>query len=426
MTIDSERDSLPGYVKTVVWLLRVLVGVVFIVSGFAKADDLYGFIFKIEEYLNVWSMTQPRSLVLVGAMGLSVAEFILGAMMMFGCYRRTVVWLMLIMMAGMLPLTAYLYFTDPVPDCGCFGDFIILSNGATFLKNILITGALIYLIKYNNKIKGIFGAYIQWLVMTACVAYILVIGLTGYFLQPLVDFRSFPVGSELIADEEDSEDQEFEFIYEKDGVTESFDVENLPDSSWTFIERKQIGKSVKDKTELVVLDEGEDVTAEVIATESDQLLILIPDYSRADVSNTYLLNLMDTYIKSQGGSMMTLVSADAGEIEEWKDLSMADYPVYYAESTTLKEMARGIMPAVFLRDGKILWKRTLPSIDSDLFENAGQKPGLMDALAFDGPLYAKYLTFALIVILLLIFMLDRSGRLLAWSIKIRKKAQSLK
>ncbi|MDE6459410.1 MAG: DoxX family protein [Paramuribaculum sp.] len=426
MTIDSERDSLPGYVKTVVWLLRVLVGVVFIVSGFAKADDLYGFIFKIEEYLNVWSMTQPRSLVLVGAMGLSVAEFILGAMMMFGCYRRTVVWLMLIIMAGMLPLTAYLYFTDPVPDCGCFGDFIILSNGATFLKNILITGALIYLIKYNNKIKGIFGAYIQWLVMTACVAYILVIGLTGYFLQPLVDFRSFPVGSELIADEEDSEDQEFEFIYEKDGVTESFDVENLPDSSWTFIERKQIGKSVKDKTELVVLEDGEDVTAEVIATESDQLLILIPDYSRADVSNTYLLNLMDTYIKSQGGSMMTLVSADAGEIEEWKDLSMADYPVYYAESTTLKEMARGIMPAVFLRDGKILWKRTLPSIDSDLFENAGQKPGLMDALAFDGPLYAKYLTFALIVILLLIFMLDRSGRLLAWSIKIRKKAQSLK
>ncbi|MDE5838978.1 MAG: hypothetical protein K2H39_07980, partial [Paramuribaculum sp.] len=328
-------------------------------------------------------------------------------MMMFGCYRRTVVWLMLIIMAGMLPLTAYLYFTDPVPDCGCFGDFIILSNGATFLKNILITGALIYLIKYNNKIKGIFGAYIQWLVMTACVAYILVIGLTGYFLQPLVDFRSFPVGSELIADEEDSDDQEFEFIYEKDGVTEPFDVENLPDSSWTFIERKQIGKSVKDKTELVVLEDGEDVTAEVIATESDQLLILIPDYSRADVSNTYLLNLMDTYIKSQGGSMMTLVSADAGEIEEWKDLSMADYPVYYAESTTLKEMARGIMPAVFLRDGKILWKRTLPSIDSDLFENAGQKPGLMDALAFDGPLYAKYLTFALIVILLLIFMLDR-------------------
>lgn len=426
MTTESEQGSNSGYTKIIVWLLRVVIGTVFIVSGFAKADDLYGFIFKIEEYLDVWDLTQPRSLVLVGAMALSGAEFISGTMLLLGCYRRSAVWIMLLMMAGMLPLTAYIYFTDPVPDCGCFGDFIILSNGATFIKNIFITAGLIYLIKFNSKVKGLYGAYIQWLVMAVCAAYIIVIGLAGYFLQPLVDFRSFPVGSELITHEEDNSDNDFEFIYEKDGEKKSFDVENLPDSSWTFIERKQIGGLEKDKTELVVLEDGENVTEEVIAVEGDQLLILIPDYSRADVSNTYLLNLLDSYIKSQGGSMMTLVAADAKDIEEWKDLSMADYPVYYAEPTTLKEMARGIMPAVYVRDGKILWKRTLPSIDSDLFEQAAVKPGLMDALAFDGPRYAQYLTFTLVAVLLLIFMLDRSGRLLAWSIKIRKKAQSLK
>ncbi|MDE6265141.1 MAG: DoxX family membrane protein, partial [Paramuribaculum sp.] len=172
MATESVQQPVAGYVRTIVWLLRVFVGAVFIISGFAKADDLYGFIFKIEEYLDVWGMPEPRSLVLVGAMALSMAEFLLGSMLLLGCYRRAVVWLLLLMMAGMLPLTAYIYFTDPVPDCGCFGDFLILSNGATFFKNILLTAALIYLIKYNNKIDGLFGAYIQWLVATVCAAYI--------------------------------------------------------------------------------------------------------------------------------------------------------------------------------------------------------------------------------------------------------------
>ncbi|MDE5745245.1 MAG: DoxX family protein [Paramuribaculum sp.] len=411
--------------RIIVWSLRIIVGAVFIISGFAKADDIYGFIFKIEEYLDVWGISQPRSLVLVGAMALSMAEFVFGCMLLLGCYRRVIIWLMTLIMSGMLPLTVYLFITDPVPDCGCFGDFLILSNGATFLKNILITVALIYLIIYNKRVSGLFGAYIQWFVATMCATYIFIIGMIGYFLQPLVDFRSFPVGEFLIARETDT-DTEFEFIYEKEGEKKTFSMDNLPDSSWTFIERKPVGEIVADKTELIVLEDGEDVTEEVIASEGDQLLILIPDYSRADVSNTYLLNLLDNYMKSQEGSMMTLVAADSGKIEEWKDLSMADYPVYYAESTTLKEMARGIMPAVFLRDGKIMWKRTTVSIDSDLFENAEETPGLMDSLAFDGLEAALYLTLALIAILQVIFFLDRSGRFLAWSIKIRKKTQSLK
>lgn len=414
------------YTGTIVWLLRVFVGAVFVISGFAKADDLYGLIFKIEEYLEVWGMPEPRSLVLVGAMALSMAEFLLGCMLLLGCYRRAVVWLLLLMMAGMLPLTAYIYFTDPVPDCGCFGDFIILSNGATFFKNILLTAALIYLIKYNNKIDGLFGAYIQWLVATVCAAYILVIGMTGYFLQPLVDFRSFPVGTDLISEDDNDDGGEFEFIYEKDGETKSFGVDELPDSTWNFVDRKQIGGRKHDKTELVVLEDGENVTEDVISTSGEQLIILIPDYSRADVSNTYLFNLLDNYMKAQGGSMMTLVAADADKIEEWKDLSMADYPVYYVEPTTLKELARGIMPVVFLRDGKIIWKRTSISINPDIFENAGDTPGLLDELAFDGPGAARNLTAALLAVLAILFMLDRSGRLLAWSIKIRKKAQSLK
>ena len=68
---------------------------------------------------------------------------------------------------------------------------------------------------YNKKVAGLFGAYIQWLVATVCSLYILIIGIYGYTLQPLVDFRSFPVGTSLVPAEEDGEDAEFEFVYEK-------------------------------------------------------------------------------------------------------------------------------------------------------------------------------------------------------------------
>ncbi|MCI9607075.1 MAG: DoxX family protein [Muribaculaceae bacterium] len=423
MTVSAKH---PASTVALVWILRVVIGAVFIISGFAKADDLYGFIFKVEEYLQVWGWSQPRSLVIIGTMGLSGIEFVLGCMLLLGCYKRTSVWLMLAMMAFMLPLTAYIYIADPVPDCGCFGDFIVLSNGATFLKNIFITAALVYLAVCNKKVPGLFGPYIQWLVITVCSLYIIIIGVYGYVLQPLVDFRSFAVGTSLVADDAEEEDAEFEFIYEKEGIRKTFSQDNLPDSSWTFVDRRQLNAQPTSKTEFAILDNNENITEEVIATEGEQLLILIPDYDRADVSNTYVLNLLADYVRSQGGSIVSLIAADKNRIEEWKDLSMADYPVYYAEPTLLKELARGIMPAVYLRDGTIVWKRTTTSIDPDILEKAAGTPGVLDTLALDGYSTLRNLTATLVIILAVLFLLDRSGRLLKWSIMLRKKAEKLK
>ncbi|MDE5688955.1 MAG: DoxX family protein [Paramuribaculum sp.] len=422
----EDKKTQPPRLIAGVWIARLIIGGVFVVSGFAKADDLYGFIYKIEEYLEVWGWIQPRSLVLVGAMALSAMEFLLGAMLAMGCYKRTVVWLLLAMMAFMLPLSGYIYVADPVADCGCFGDFWVISNGATFLKNIAITAALIFLAKYNPEVDGLFGAYIQWLVVTVCAVYILVIGSIGYMVQPLVDFRSFPAGSKLVKEDDGGEEAEFEFVYEKDGEKKTFTTDNLPDSTWEFVDRIQISGKISDKTDFAVLDGDENVTEEVISDEGEQLLIIIPDYSRADVSCTYAINEMSDYIVSRGGSVVCLLVADSAQIAEWRDLSMADCPMLYVEPTVLKELARGVMAAVFLRDGTIVWKRALSSIDPDIFAAASAKDDVMDSLAGDGPGTARNLTLVLLAVLAVLFMLDRSGRLLDWSIKLKKRAETLK
>ncbi|MDE7460807.1 MAG: hypothetical protein K2M85_06960 [Paramuribaculum sp.] len=430
MAARSLKEVNDRWMPWIVWGLRIAVGATFIISGCVKSIDPWGFIFKIEEYLRLWDMVQPRSLVLMGAVVLSGAEFVLGILLLTGCYKRVVVWMMLAMMAGMLPLTLYIYLSNPVADCGCFGDFLVISNGATFLKNLLITAALVYLACFNRYVRGLFGAYIQWLVVFICSAYVIIIAFVGYNLQPLVDFRSFPVGRNLavVADDAEAEETEFEFVYEKDGRRETFAQDALPDSTWIFVDRHIVGgyKSGSDVTDFTVLDGGEDISSEIILSEGYQVLALIPEYDRADVSYTYLLNELQTAIGRIGGNMTALISGSQEDIEEWEDLSMAEYPIYTAEGTMLKEMARGTMALVGLHDGVIAWKRTAGSVDGEMVDVLVERNTpetdieLFDRMEFDGPVAMRNLTLVLISILAVLFLLDRSGRLLQWISKIHR------
>lgn len=423
MSSSDIDKSKRARITAIVWVLRIIVGALFIISGFAKADDLYGSIYKIEEYLRVWGYSQPRSLIFIGVMMLSATEFVSGALLITGCYKRACVWLMLAMMTFFLPLTAWIFITDPVLDCGCFGDMWVMSNGATFVKNILLTTALIFLAKYNRTANGGYSSYVQWLVATVCSIYILIISIFSYSVQPPLDFRSFPVGTNIAAavHGENVEDElVYEFIYEKDGERQSFTEDKIPDdTSWVFIDRKIISGEHNTDTDLIINNtDGDNITKDIISDAGQQVLICIPEYDRADVSCTYLFNSMNNYLTSIGGSLVCIVAADSADIEEWRDLSMAQYPILYAESTILKELARGTMPAVYIRDGVIQWKRTTSSIDPHIFDNPSHDT--LDALGIDGKSLFRNLTLILLTILAVIFMLDRSGHLLRMKIKIDK------
>ena len=191
---------LKPWLKATVWALRILVGALFVFSGIVKAIDLWGFVFKLEEYLAAWGMTQPRSLVLMVAMAVSAYEAVFGFLLMCGCYKRVAPWALMASMAVMLPLTAYIAIASPVADCGCFGDFWVISNTATFLKNIVLTSALVFLIIYSPRVKtGLYKPAIQWLVGATVTLYMIIIGLYGYNIQPMLDFRPYPPGSSLVA-----------------------------------------------------------------------------------------------------------------------------------------------------------------------------------------------------------------------------------
>jgi uncharacterized membrane protein YphA (DoxX/SURF4 family) len=414
-----------------VWLSRIIVGAVFITSGLTKMIDPWGFVYKIEQYLNVWAMPEPRSLVVAVAMLLSGFEFLLGWLLATGCYKRTSVWTMSLVMAAMLPLTFYIMIKNPVSDCGCFGDFLVISNHATFAKNVVITLILIYLWRNNSKVPGLYTPYSQWIVGFFAIIYVAVIGLFGYNVQPLIDFRPYKIGTHLNPEPSDDADDapQFKFVYEKDGTRQSFEEDNLPDSTWTFVDREEVttaksSTSDIDQRTFTVYNGDEDVTADVIADSGEQFILLIPDMNGIDVSSSYLVNEMYRYITQRGGSMIAVIAGNDRSVELWRDISMAEYDIYTSEDTSIKELARGNVAIVYLKDGVIKWKRTLSSIDSDLF--SGTDKAAIKSLDYSGTGMFRGFTLFFLGIEVLTWFVDSSGRLVNLHFSRRRNRKKAK
>ena len=118
------------------------------------------------------------------------------------------------------------------------------------------------------------------------------------------------------------------------------------------------------------LDGDTDVTDDVAdaMSDGDAMVLLIPDVHKAGVANTYIINELNSYMTSRGGEMMAIIGSDKAAAENWIDMAMAEYPVYLAEATAIKEIARGNMAVVYTKNGIIQWKRTLWSIGDGLIE----------------------------------------------------------
>lgn len=318
MTADTRERML----RAAVWTVRTALGAVFIFSGFSKAVDLWGFVYKINEYLAAWHIGfLNRAVVLMAAFAVSAFEFTCGVMLCLGVMRRLVPRLLLLMMAFLLPLTAYIAIADPVADCGCFGDAWVIGNTATFVKNLVITAAIIFLIRYNTRVAHPFLPVMQWGVVAVSLLYCAAVAVTGYRVQPLVDFRPYPVDSPLL----DWDD---------------------PRKTLTFFSG------------------DEDVTDSVLASSDSLLILAVSDPERHGMARSSQTNALAREARREGTAMIAVVAADDSSASAWARDVAAEYPVFTAEDTQIKELARGDAALVYVTLDTVRWKTNLYSLSS--------------------------------------------------------------
>lgn len=387
----------------IVWLLRIIVGATFIFSGFSKAVDPWGFMYKLQEYLMSWNLLFiPREAVLCSGTALSLFEFTLGVAIITGAWRRISAWLSLLFMCLMLPLSLYIWIESPVDDCGCFGEAWLLPNWATFLKNVVITFFAILLVKWNGSIRGLYHAHAEWTVVFFSILYCIVLSVVGYIYQPMFDFRPYKLNSAIT---EDIGDSKMRLLYEKDGIYKSFSIDSLPDESWTYLSREE-GSDKSSKKLLAVYDDNEDVTSYIFQSEGPQILLVVSNPAYHTRARAGMANRINQYIEKKGGTMTALVALPSQSLSEWKRLANPDYEVYSVEDTSLKELARGDAALVYLEDGIIKWKRNLYFLSSEFPNYDYDGNALTDVFIPDSGKPLLWLTIAYLILISLPLLIN--------------------
>ena len=379
MTLRVIINAVKGekWCQVLTLLMRLTVGGVFVFSGFTKGVDPWGTCYKITDYMNAMGLERWNDTALFVAVALAVMEFVLGIHLVVGAYRRSTPWASLLLLLVFTPITLWLAITGAVPDCGCFGDALHLSNWATFGKNALLLLGVVYLILFNTSLRGVYGPAVHWVVAALSFAFIMAVAYFGYFIQPLIDYRPYPVGARLVSsimEDSDESEEEFTFIYSKDGVEQEFSIDSLPDESdgWEYVTRyhsrrpqsKVVLQSGNAGNSVAVLDnDGIDVTVDVLGHNHPMVLLLFPDLDKVGVINSFALNELNDAALVADAEVVGLTSATDADIEHWQDLSMASYPIYHMDDSELKMIARGNPAVVYLENGSIQWKRTLSSLD---------------------------------------------------------------
>ena len=416
---------------TVVNVCRFVLAATFIFSGYVKAIDPLGTLYKLKDYAAAMSLNGllPDWALVVLAIALGALEFALGVFMLFAVRRHVVSRITLAFMTAMTVLTLWIFVADPVKDCGCFGDALKLTNGETLLKNIVLSACAALVAWRPVDMARFISRSNQWIVRYYTVAYIVITSVYCLYTLPIFDFRPYHVGMNIkqgMEIPEGAEQPEFEstFLLKKNGETREFTLDNYPDSTWEYVDTRtvQTKKGYEPPIHdfaLTSCDTGEDITEQVLTKKGYTFLLVSPRLAVADDSNFGDIDQIYEYAEENGIDFYCVTASANDEIERWRDLTGAEYQFCNADETTLKTMIRSNPGLMLLKDGTIIGKwshNALPQTD-DLTAPLQQLT--------IGKAQNDSTTERLLIVLLTFFLplsaLALADRLWAWSKWIRNK-----
>ena len=362
-------------------IARTLLALTFLFSGFVKAVDPLGTVYKIEDYLKAFGgwFTDLMPLAGIAAVLLILIEWLLGVCMLANVRTKWTSWLSLVFYLVMTPLTLWIALTNPVSDCGCFGDAIVLTNWQTFWKNVVLLSLAICLVICRKAIPQLWKGWVEIIIAFVGASIAGGIMLYSYNHLPPMDFRPYKLGNHIptlmeVPEGAPVDEYAITLIYEKDGIEQEFTLENYPkgDDSWTFVDQKSV--LIKKGYEPPIHDfeiltmNFEDITYDII--ESEQAVTLITMYDLDKTNRTQAAKLMDIYqaCMDRGEQCYFLTGSGEEQIyafgeEIGMDIETIESTFCTIDPVTLKTIVRANPGMFVVQNGTILEKHNLRQIN---------------------------------------------------------------
>lgn len=357
-------------------IARIIFGLVFLFSGFVKAVDPLGTAYKISDYLEAFSLTPLDFLALPAALMLIAAEFTIGFNILFNVHLKATTWVASLFMLVMTPVTLYLAISNPISDCGCFGDAIVMTNWQTFYKNVVLCIILAIIALLQKQSRPWLSNWGAWIVTLLPILISFAISIYCYNLLPVLDFRPYKKGNNIIEGMQIPEDApldkyETTFFYEKDGIEQAFTLDNYPaeDSTWTFVrqESKLIEQGyVPPIHDFSIVTEDGDITDLILEDAGYTLLVISHKVEKAATKNIKCVKSTIANAKKAGANVIWLTSSYSDEIEEFKTQYGIEDTFGATDDITLKTIVRSNPGLVLIKDATVIEKwhhNALPSKD---------------------------------------------------------------
>jgi uncharacterized membrane protein YphA (DoxX/SURF4 family) len=355
--------------KYFLWLLRIVVGVLFIFSGLVKANDPLGLSYKMDEFFEVWGWYGMMHYSLTLSVVMIAFEIIAGVAVLLGYAYRLFSFLLLMLIAFFTFLTAYVLFSGKIKECGCFGDCIKISNEETFWKDVALLVMAIILVIFRKRIQPVFKRYLgtSLIVITAFLAF----GIQWWALEhlPYYDCLPFKIGADIKKDRQIPpgaipDQYESIMIYEKDGVQKEFTMQNYPwqDTTWVFKDRKdkliKKGNAEPKIKDFVITDTGgSDITEQILNEPGYTFLWYVQKPAEARRDNIDKLKSLIQSTIQNNVAFYAVYSADAAaSAAHQKSWGVDNVPLLILDQTVAKTAIRSNPGLMLLQQGVIRGK----------------------------------------------------------------------
>ena len=379
-----------------------ICGFVFFLSGIMKLMDPVGAGLVMDSYLDFLHIgflgfaSKPLAFLF------ALAETIVGTAMITGVWRRITAIIALSLQGFFTLLTILLAIFNPVMDCGCFGEFIHLTHVETLVKNLVICALLSYAyFPMRNLGRPLKRKYVSFGVVCTSVLAFSIFSLSRL---PIIDFTDYEPGAQILSADANVADEAFDamFIYEKDGVQQEFTLENLPDSTWTFVSTQTIqNKDLKSSGATLSFYDNDKEYQDSLAVQGNVMVISIYDPQMRQKKWDAAVRMAEN-ARESGFNPMILV---AGTPEQIEGKVTGDIPVYFSDYKTLITLNRSNAGATWLSHGYIIKKwghRAYPDQDDLLtYIKGNSTEAILESNTKGSLLFQGFLLYVFAVMLLL-------------------------